>query len=70
VTFALAQQSGGLRRKRKTNLLRRNRLGSNGAADITVLFVLEGAVLSGRRLPRGENPPWGRAGASRWFGEG
>lgn len=59
-TLGLAQQAGRLRRQGKTNLLRADRLGPDRAAQVAVLFVLEGAILRGRRLPRGENPPWGR----------
>lgn len=66
--FGLAQQSGGLRRQRKANLLRRNRLGLEGAAHHLALFVSQGAELSRGRFPRGENPPWGRGAAARYAG--
>src|SRR6266478_1262745 len=66
----LAEQPGRLCGQRKANLLRRDRLGADRAAHIAaLLLVLEGAVLRGRRLPRGENPPWGRGAVSGCFGE-
>ena len=68
-TLRLAQQARRLCRQRKANLLRRDGLGENGAADQTALVVMQSAELSGRRLPRGENPLWGRAGVARYFDE-
>src|SRR5260221_11799827 len=55
----LAEQPGRLRGQRIANLLRTDRLGADRAAHIAaLLLVLEGAILPGRRLPRGGNPPW------------
>lgn len=58
--LGLAQQSGGLSDQWKANLLRGDWLGPDGAADQPTLFIVQGAELCRRRLPRGENPPWGR----------
>jgi len=66
--LGLAEQAGRLCRKGKANLFRADHLGADGAAHIPVLFVLEGAVLRGRRLPRGENPPGGRGAVARGSG--
>src|ERR1022692_957299 len=68
--LGLAEQPGRLCGQRKANLLRADRLGADRAAHIAaLLLVLEGAILRGRRLPRGKNPPWGRGAVSRCFGE-
>ena len=67
--FGLAEQVSRLRCQGKTNLLRADRLGPDRATDVTALFVLEGAILRGRRLPRGENRPWGRGAVPRGSGE-
>ncbi len=67
--FGLAEQPGGLPHQWKTNLLRRDHLGPDGAADNQALFEVQSAELGGRRLPRGENPPGGRGAVSRYFGE-
>ena len=67
--LGLAQEASRLGRQRKTNLLRRDGLGADRAADVMALFELEGAILRGRWLPRGENPPWGRGAVSRCSGE-
>ena len=69
VSFVLAQQSGCLGHQRKANLLRRDFLSENRAADHIALVVMQSAKLVGRGLPRGENPPWGRAGVFQCFGE-
>jgi len=55
--LGLAQQASGLRGQRETNLLRSDRLGPDRAAHVMAFFVREAAVLSGRRFPRGGNPP-------------
>lgn len=67
--LGLAQQAGGLRCQRKTDLLRADRLGADRAAYVMALFILIGAILGGRRPPRGGNPPWGRGANARCFGE-
>src|ERR1035441_8497424 len=52
--LGLAEPPGGLCGQRKANLLRADRLGADRAAHIAaLLLVLEGAILRGRRLPRG-----------------
>lgn len=65
-TFGLAQQAGGLGGQRKANLLRGDRPRHKGAALQALLVFLQGAVLRGRRLPRGENPPGERGAVSGW----
>jgi hypothetical protein len=67
--LALAQQASRLGCQRKAKLLRADYLGPNRAAHVVALFVLEGAILRGRWLPRGGNPPWGRGAIARCFGE-
>ena len=66
-TFIVAEQLGRLGHQRKANLLSRDWLGTNRAAHQVALFVIQGAELSGRRFPRGENPPWGREPVGRCF---
>src|SRR3974377_1690036 len=57
----LAEQPGRLCGQGKANLLRTDRLGADRAAHIAaLLLVLEGALLWGRRLPRGGNSTLGR----------
>src|SRR6266545_4312383 len=68
-TLALAEQASGLSRQGKTNLLRGDRLGHDRAADQVAFVVVQGAEVGGRRLPRGENPPWGRGAVARCSGE-
>ena len=63
--FGLAQQPGCLGYQRKAQLFGRDRLGDDRAAHQAALFVIQGAELRGRRLPRGENPPWGRGAVAR-----
>lgn len=63
--FGLAQQTGGLGGEGKADLFSGDRLGEDRAIDQAAFLTPLGAALSGRRMPRGGNPPGGRGVASR-----
>ena len=59
-TLGLAQQSGGLRGKGKSDVLRRDGSGANDSIFVTSFVLFLSAGLGRRRLIRGENPLWER----------
>ncbi len=58
--LGLAQQSGSLSRKGKSNVLRRDDSGANDSIFVTPFVLFLSTGLGGRRLIRGENPLWER----------
>lgn len=58
--LGLAQQSGGLSRKGKSDVLSRDGSGANDSIFVTPFVLFLSAGLGGRRLIRGENPLWER----------